>query len=156
MLTIGDTAPDFTLPASDGSEVTLSKQQGKWVVLYFYPKDLTPGCTTQACDFRDHSAAYAELNTVVFGVSRDPLSLHKKFVDKHELPFLLLSDEDEQVCRQYDVIKEKNMFGKKVMGIERSTFVIDPDGKIAAMYRKVKVKEHVPQVLANIQEQQGK
>lgn len=153
MLHIGEKAIDFTLPASDGSQVTLSDYVGKWVVLFFYPKDLTPGCTTEACDFRDNFAEFEKHNAVIFGISRDSLSSHQKFVQKHELPFLLLSDEDEHVCKQYDVLKEKKMFGKKVFGIERSTFVIDPSGNIAKIYRKVRVQNHVPEVLDFIAQQ---
>lgn len=152
-MNIGENAIDFTLPASDGSTVTLSEYRGKWVVLYFYPKDMTPGCTTEACDFRDNYTGLTELDTVVFGVSRDPIRSHEKFVQKHQLPFLLLSDEEEKVCRQYDVIKEKNMFGKKRLGVERSTFLIDPEGKISMIYRKVSVKNHVQEVLDFITEQ---
>lgn len=152
MLEIGDPAIDFTLPASNGQMITLSEQQGKIVVLYFYPKDLTPGCTTEACDFRDYSPEFAKFNAVIFGISRDPISSHQKFVEKHQLPFLLLSDEEGNVCQQYGVIKEKNMFGRKVLGIERSTFIIDPSGKIANIYRKVRVKNHVKEVLSFVKE----
>jgi thioredoxin-dependent peroxiredoxin len=153
MVETGAVAPNFTLPASDGSQVTLADYRGKWVVLYFYPKDLTPGCTTQACDFRDYSPKFAQHGVVVFGVSRDRLVLHEKFVSKHDLPFLLLSDEEGTVCEQFDVLKYKNLFGKTIFGIERATFVIDPVGKIAQIYRKVRVKNHVQQVLQFIREQ---
>lgn len=155
MLEIGEQAIDFTLPASDRSFVKLSDLQGKTVVLYFYPKDQTPGCTTQACDFRDFSLEFEKLHTVILGISRDPLASHQKFVKKHDLPFLLLSDEDEKVCRAYGVMKEKNFFGKKIWGIERTTFVIDPTGKIINIYRKVRVKNHVKEVLDFIRNTKG-
>lgn len=152
MLKTGDQAIDFTLPASNGEMVTLSEQRGKMVVLYFYPKDMTPGCTTEACDFRDYSPAFAKLNTIILGISRDPIAKHQKFIEKYQLPFLLLSDEEGEVCQQYGVIKEKNMFGRKVLGIERSTFVIDQSGKIANIYRKVRVKNHVEEVLSFVKD----
>lgn len=148
MLQIGDQAIDFTLPAKNGELVTLSEFRGKMVVLYFYPRDLTPGCTTEACDFRDYSPEFEKLNTVIIGISRDPIKKHQKFAEKYQLPFLLLSDEDGTVCEQYGVLKEKNMFGRKVIGIERTTFVIDAAGKIAKIYRKVRVKGHVQEVLS--------
>jgi peroxiredoxin Q/BCP len=146
MVDVGQVAPDFTLPASNGKEVSLSDFRGKQVVLYFYPRDLTPGCTEQACNFRDEYEQFSDLNAVILGVSRDPLSKHEKFISKHGLPFLLLSDEDAKVCQQYGVFKEKTMFGKKSMGIERTTFVIDSEGIIRKVYRKVKVKGHVSEV----------
>ncbi len=152
MLKIGDPAIDFTLPASNGEWVTLSKQKGKMVVLYFYPKDMTPGCTTEACDFRDYSPDFEKFNTIILGVSRDPIKKHQRFIEKYQLPFLLLSDEEGKVCQQYDVIKEKNMFGRKVLGIERSTFVIDESGKIVKIYRKVRVKNHVQEVLTFVRD----
>jgi thioredoxin-dependent peroxiredoxin len=152
LLKEGDKAPDFTLDASNGEKVSLSDYRGKIVVLYFYPKDMTPGCTTQACDFRDFHSDFEKLGVVVLGLSRDPLSSHEKFIAKHELPFLLLSDPDARVCETYGVFKEKNMYGKKVMGIERSTFIIDREGVIAKAYRKVKVAGHVEEVLGFIRE----
>lgn len=154
MLQIGDQAINFTLPAQDGEKVTLSDFRGKMVVLYFYPRDLTPGCTTEACDFRDYSPEFEKLNTVIVGISRDPIAKHKKFADKYQLPFLLLSDEEGKVCEQYEVLKEKNMFGRKVFGIERTTFVIDTFGKIVQIYRKVRVKDHVQEVLSFVKEYQ--
>jgi peroxiredoxin Q/BCP len=145
----GKAAPAFTLPASDGTKVSLRDFKGnKQVVLYFYPKDNTPGCTREACDFRDHAAKLKKNGAVVLGVSRDSLASHDKFIRKFELPFLLLSDEDGAICGKYDVIREKNLYGKKVKGIERSTFVIDRDGKIRKVFRKVKVDGHVDEVLA--------
>jgi peroxiredoxin Q/BCP len=153
LLKEGDFAPDFTLQANTGEEVSLSDFRGKTVVLYFYPKDNTPGCTAEACDFRDRHEEFADLDVVILGVSRDPVASHQKFAVKHGLPFLLLSDVDEEVCRKYDVLKEKTMFGKKVMGIERSTFIIDREGRIVKVYRKVKVPGHVEEALQFIREQ---
>jgi peroxiredoxin Q/BCP len=147
----GEIAPDFTLLSSKGPEVALSDFRGKNVVLYFYPKDNTPGCTTEACDFRDSHHQFAEVNAVILGVSRDTANSHRKFVDKYDLPFLLLSDTEETVCKLYDVLKEKKMFGKTGVGIERTTFIIDEEGKIAKIYRKVKVKDHVAEALSYIQ-----
>lgn len=140
-------APDFTLPASNGEHVTLSQFRGKYVVLYFYPKDMTPGCTTEACEFRDHYEAFNELGAVVIGISSDSLERHNKFIEKHSLPFLLLSDEKKDVAKAYNVWKLKKNFGKEYMGIERSTFLIDPSGHIVKEWRKVKVNGHVEEVL---------
>ena len=147
---IGNLAPDFTLMGSDGQEHKLSDFRGKKVILYFYPKDNTPGCTTQACDFRDSITPITDLNAIVIGVSKDSLSSHNKFIDKFNLPFLLLSDEDKTICGLYNVIKEKNMYGKKVLGIERSTFIIDEEGILVKEYRKVKAKGHVEEVLKEL------
>lgn len=147
---IGKLAPDFSLMGSDGKEHKLSDYRGKKVVLYFYPKDNTPGCTTEACDFRDNITEINDLNAVVLGVSKDNLNSHNKFIEKFNLPFILLSDEDKVVCALYDVIKEKNMYGKKVLGIERSTFLIDQEGKLLKEYRKVKVKGHIEEVLSDL------
>jgi len=152
MLQVGDQAIDFTLPAHHGEAITLSQLRGKMVVLYFYPRDMTPGCTTEACDFRDYSPEFEKLNTVIVGVSRDSITKHQKFANRYQLPFLLLSDEDGKVCEQYGVLKEKNMFGRKVFGIERTTFVIDQVGKIVKIYRKVRVKDHVKEVLSFVKE----
>lgn len=144
---IGNLVPDFTLMGSDGKEHKLSDYRGKKVVLYFYPKDNTPGCTTEACDFRDNINEIHNLNAIVLGISKDNLNSHNKFIEKFSLPFLLLSDEEKIVCELYDVIKEKNMYGKKVLGIERSTFIIDEEGKLKKEFKKVKVKGHVEEVL---------
>lgn len=146
-LKVGMIAPEFKLMGSDNKEHSLKDYKGKRVILYFYPKDNTPGCSLEAQDFKNHYESFIDNNTVVLGVSRDNLKSHEKFINKYELPFVLLSDEDEVVCRLYDVLKEKNMFGKKVFGIERSTFVIDEEGKIIDIYRKVKVKGHVESLL---------
>ncbi|MCY0878210.1 MAG: thioredoxin-dependent thiol peroxidase [Firmicutes bacterium] len=147
---LGQEAPDFTLPGTDGP-VHLKDLRGKVVVLYFYPRDNTPGCTTEACDFRD---AYHDLSAdgvVVLGVSTDSLASHQKFRAKHQLPFPLLSDEDAAVARLYGVYKQKMMYGKVSWGIERSTFVIDADGIIRQVYRKVRVPGHVDAVRREVQ-----
>ncbi|WP_017754310.1 thioredoxin-dependent thiol peroxidase [Calidifontibacillus oryziterrae] len=149
---IGQMAPDFELPASNGELIKLSDFQGKNVVLYFYPKDMTPGCTTEACDFRDHHESFAGLNTVIIGVSPDPLNRHEKFIEKYDLPFLLVADEENKAAEAYGVWKLKKNFGKEYMGIERSTFVIDREGKIVKEWRKVKVKGHVEEALQFIKE----
>jgi peroxiredoxin Q/BCP len=138
----GSRAPDFTLPSDDGSTVTLSALRGKKVVLYFYPKDDTPGCTTQACDLRDAMPTFQNLDAVVLGVSPDSVASHRKFRDKFGLNYPLLADEDHRVAEAYGVWKEKSMYGRKSMGIERSTFLIDEDGKIQEAWRKVSPKGH--------------
>lgn len=143
----GQLAPDFELPATGGHPVRLSDQRGKLVVLYFYPKDNTPGCTSEGQDYRDLYDLFQALDCEVFGISRDSVKSHEGFKAKLGLPFELLSDEDERVCEAYGVIKMKNMYGKKVRGIERSTFVIDRDGIIAREWRAVKVPNHARDVL---------
>ena len=150
MLVIGELAPDFTLMGSDNKEHKLSDYRGKKVILYFYPKDNTPGCTTEACDFRDNINTINKNNAIVIGISKDTLKAHNNFISKFNLPFLLLSDEEKVVCQLYDVIKEKTMFGKKVLGIERSTFLIDENGILIKEFRKVKVKGHIDAVLSEI------
>ena len=147
-LDVGVKAPDFSLPDPDGSTVTLKSFKGKQVVLYFYPKDDTSGCTKEACDFRDSLAPIKKAGAVVIGVSKDGKASHQKFIAKYGLPFALLSDEDAAVCNAYGVYKEKSMYGRKYMGIERSTFVIDATGRVKALWRKVKVPGHVDEVLA--------
>lgn len=149
---VGEKAPDFTLPNQDGKQVSLSQYRGKNVVLYFYPKDMTPGCTTQACDFRDNYSEFEKLNTVVLGVSPDPIERHQKFIRKHGLPFPLLADTENEVAKLYDVWKPKKMFGKEFMGIERSTFVIDAEGIVRKEWRKVKVDGHIEETLEFIKE----
>lgn len=149
---LGQAAPDITLPASNGENVSLSDFQGKNVVLYFYPKDMTPGCTTQACDFRDKHEDFSELDTVILGVSPDPIDKHHKFIDKHGLPFILLADEDNKAAEAYGVWQLKKNFGKEYMGIVRSTFVIDKEGKLVKEWRKVRVKNHVEDALEYIKE----
>lgn len=150
---IGKKAPDFTLPSSAGGNVTLSDYEGKNVVLYFYPKDMTPGCTTEACDFRDFNSEFEGLDTVVLGVSPDPLDKHQKFIDKHQLPFPLLADEEKEVAEAYDVWKLKKNFGKEYMGIVRSTFIIDKEGILVQEWRNVRVKGHVEKVLDYIKKE---
>lgn len=152
---VGVAAPDFTLERHDGSQVTLSSFKGKSVVLYFYPKDMTPGCTTQACDFRDHHTDFSDLQTVIIGISTDSTARHSKFIEKYELPFVLLADEDHRVCEQYGVWKEKKLYGKTYMGIERSTFLIDAAGIVRQVWRKVKVKNHVNEALQAVRELQA-
>ena len=140
-------APDFSLLDQTGERVTLKKLKGKQVVLYFYPKDDTPGCTKEACDFRDSIQAIKKSGAVVLGASLDGQASHEKFIAKYKLPFSLLSDPDAMVSKAYGVYKQKNMYGKKYWGIERSTFVIDRAGKLKAVFRKVKVDGHVREVL---------
>ncbi len=142
MLETGTAAPDFNLPDQDGNKQSLSSRRGKWVVLYFYPKDMTPGCTTEACNFNDTLPDFKNLNTEIIGISKDSVVRHRKFADKYNLGFTLVSDEDSAVCEAYGVWQLKKNYGKEYMGIVRSTFIIDPDGKIAKVYPKVKVKEH--------------
>lgn len=137
---------DFTAE-STGGEVRLKDLRGKNVVLYFYPKDATPGCTQEGQDFRDLYAKFKRQKTAIFGVSRDSLSSHEKFKDKQKFPFELISDPDEELCRRFDVIQEKSLYGRKFMGVERSTFLIDADGKLRREWRKVKVKGHADDVL---------
>jgi thioredoxin-dependent peroxiredoxin len=144
---IGEFVPDFTLPASDGTEFTLSRCRGRKVVLYFYPKDSTPTCTQQACDFRDYNAEFAKLNAVVVGISPDDLKSHGKFIAKHELPFLLLADTERKVCELFGVWTLKKLYGREYMGVERSTFLIDEEGRLVREWRKVKIKGHIAAVL---------
>lgn len=146
-VTLGKKVPAFALPATGEQTIKLADLKGRNLVLYFYPKDSTPGCTTEGQDFRDHYDEFQSLNTEVLGVSRDSLKSHENFKAKQSFPFELLSDSDETLCRLFDVIKEKNMYGKKVMGIERSTFLIDGKGILRAEWRKVKVAGHVDEVL---------
>lgn len=150
MLSIGDTAPKFEGPADGGGTLGLADFSGKTLVLYFYPKDATPGCTTEACDFRDSHDKFLAQGATVVGVSPDPVKSHDKFKAKHELPFPLIADEDHAIAEAYGVWQEKSMYGKKYMGIVRTTFVIDVEGKIAEIYSKVRVKGHVDQVLTAV------
>ncbi|HEY5790165.1 MAG TPA: peroxiredoxin [Gammaproteobacteria bacterium] len=145
---LGNKAPDFTLPATGDQQLKLSALRGRPVVLYFYPKDNTPGCTQEGQDFRDRHAEFAAHHAVVLGVSRDSLKSHASFKAKFEFPFDLLADTEGAVCALYDVIKEKNMYGRKVLGIERSTFLVDAKGTLRQEWRKVKVPGHVDAVLA--------
>lgn len=146
-LSIGDAAPNIKLLSSSGREISLSDFAGKLIVLYFYPKDDTPGCTTEACDFRDNKQSFDDLDAVIVGVSKDPLKSHEKFINKYDLPFELLSDEDLELMKAFGVWTEKSMYGKTFMGVQRSTFLIGRDGKIAQAWPKVRVKNHVAKVL---------
>ncbi|MEZ7173358.1 thioredoxin-dependent thiol peroxidase [Sporosarcina sp. OR05] len=146
-------APQFSLPNEKGETVSLNDYQGKkYVILYFYPKDATPGCTTQACDFRDAFQNFTELNAVILGVSPDNEKSHQRFIEKQGLPFSLLVDEDHEVAEAYGVWKMKKMFGKEYMGIERSTFLIDPTGTVVKEWRKVKVDGHIQDALATLEQ----
>ena len=147
MVAIGKKVKNFKLPATGDKTISLSDFKGKNVVLYFYPKDSTPGCTTEAQDFRDAKGRFTRANAVILGVSRDSIRSHENFKTKQKLNFDLLSDENEELCAYFDVIKMKNMYGKKVRGIERSTFLIDGNGILRQEWRKVKVKGHVEDVL---------
>lgn len=144
---IGKKVPEFSLPATGGTTISLDLLKGKRVVLYFYPKDSTPGCTIEGRDFRDNIRKFKALNTVILGVSRNSLKSHEIFKEKECFPFALLSDTDEKLCKMFDVIKEKNLYGRKVMGIERSTFLIDEQGMLCNEWRKVKVEGHAAAVL---------
>lgn len=144
---------DFELPTTTNEKIKLSNFRGKKVILYFYPKDMTPGCTTQACSFKEEKQSFDLLHTVILGVSTDSIDRHKKFIEKYDLPFLLLSDEDASVCKQYGVWKLKKNFGKEYMGIERSTFLINEEGIIEKEWRKVKVKDHMEEVLNYLKDQ---
>ncbi len=151
-ISVGKKVPDFTLPATGEQDISLSDYKGKNVVVYFYPRDSTPGCTTEGQDFRDLINTFRRRKTVILGISRDSIKSHENFKTKQAFPFELLSDADEKACELFDVIKEKNMYGRKVMGIERSTFLIDGSGKLRREWRKVKVKGHVDEVLEAIRE----
>ena len=151
MIEINCAVADFTLMGSDNQEHKLSQYRGKKVILYFYPRDNTPGCSTEACNFRDSNNVFINKNAIIIGISRDSLKSHTKFIEKFNLPFILLSDEKEEVCNLFNVIKEKNMYGKKVFGIERSTFIINEEGILVKEYRKVKVKDHVSTVLKDLE-----
>ena len=144
----GQLAPDFTLPTDTGELLTLSSLRGQWVVLYGYPKDDTSGCTTQACEFRDAFPRFSTKKAVILGISPDPVKSHQKFKAKYELPFTLLADTEKVALQAYDIWKEKSMYGKKYMGVERTTFVIDPEGRIATVFEKVKPAGHAAEVEA--------
>ncbi|MCZ6560169.1 MAG: peroxiredoxin [Gammaproteobacteria bacterium] len=146
-VSIGKKVPDFSAAATGDQTVSLKDYRGKNVVVYFYPKDSTPGCTLEGQDFRDNLAKFKRQKTVIFGVSRDSLSSHERFLEKQDFNFDLLSDPDEKLCKLFDVIREKNMYGRKVIGIERSTFLIDALGVLRQEWRKVRVKDHVAEVL---------
>ena len=147
MVNIGEKVADFSVPATGDKTLSLSDFKDKNLVVYFYPKDNTPGCTLEGQDFRDHFSEFQAANTEILGVSRDSLKSHERFKEKQSFPFDLLADEDEALCRLFDVIHEKNMYGRKVMGVVRSTFLIDGEGVLRAEWRKVRVKGHVETVL---------
>lgn len=149
---IGTEAPEFTLPDEKGKEHTLSSYRGKWILLYFYPKDDTPGCTKEACAIRDEFPKFGKLKAKVLGVSADSIEKHFKFKEKYQLPFTLLSDPDKKVIKSYGVWQKKKFMGKESMGIVRSSFLIDPQGKIAKVYAKVTPAAHAEEVLADIKE----
>ena len=149
---IGDKAPEFNLKDSFNKEVTLKEFKGKRIILYFYPKDNTPGCTTEGQNFRDLYNEFKKENTLIYGVSRESIKSHENFKQKQSFPFDLISDEDEIICKKYDVIKEKSMYGRKYMGIERSTFLIDQEGKLVKAWRKVKVTGHAEEVLGAVRD----
>ncbi len=153
MLTAGKKAPEFTLPDQNGKMHSLADQKGKWVLLYFYPKDDTPGCTVEACTIRDHYGSFKKAGIVVFGISIDPVKKHAKFADKYDLPFTLLSDEDKRVVKAYGVWGMKKFMGREYMGTKRMSFLIDDKGKIAKVYESVKPAEHAEEVLKDVMEQ---
>lgn len=146
-LTVGDNAPEFNLKDQNGNDISLSGLKGKRVILYFYPKDDTPGCTVEACNFRDDFSLYTDSDTVILGVSPDGEQSHQKFIKKFDLPFSLLCDEDHSVAEKYGAWGEKSMYGRKYMGIIRTTVQIDKDGKVEKVYEKVKAKDHSKEVL---------
>jgi peroxiredoxin Q/BCP len=148
--TAGQKAPAFTLPDQDGVEHSLTEYKGKWVLLYFYPKDNTPGCTIEACTIRDQFKDFQKIKAVVLGVSTDSVKSHKRFVDAFNLPFTLLADETKEVVGKYGVFGEKKMMGRTYMGVKRSSFLINPEGKIAKVYEKVKPEAHAAEVLADL------
>jgi peroxiredoxin Q/BCP len=151
-LKVGDKAPAFKLKNQDEETISLSGLKGKPVVLYFYPKDDTPGCTKEACNFRDEFPKFGKLKAEIIGISTDSVKSHKKFAEKYGLPFNLLADEKKEVVEKYGVWKEKNMYGRKYMGIERTTFIINSDGRIANIFPKVKVDEHNKEVMEALKE----
>ena len=148
---LNQTISDFTCATTANEAMTLTSLKGSNIVIYFYPKDNTPGCTQEGQEFRDNYAEFQAANTVIFGVSRDSIRVHTNFKAKHAFPFELISDPDESLCKQFDVIKLKKLYGKEYMGIERSTFLINTDGVLIKEWRKVKVKNHVADVLASVQ-----
>ena len=152
MLEVNDDAPSFCLPNQDQEEICLRDLAGKWVVLYFYPRDNTPGCTTEACDFSDSIDTFEDLDAIVLGVSPDSPKKHRNFIDKKELKVTLLADEDKSLCQDYGVWQLKKFMGRESMGVVRSTFIISPDGKISALWRKVRVKGHIDEVKQRLAE----
>ena len=167
MLEVGQLAPEFCAPNQDDIEICSRDLKGKWIVLYFYPKDLTPGCTTQACDFTEQETQFDDLDAIILGVSPDDTQKHRKFIEKKELSITLLSDEEKKLCEDYKVWQLKKFMGKEYMGVVRTTFIIDPEGKIAAIWPKVNVRKkktvkgekieilHVNEVKEKLQELQS-
>lgn len=151
-VTLGSPVPNFEAISTGDKSIQLSDYRGKYLILYFYPRDNTPGCTTEGQNFRDKIAEFSALNAVILGVPRDSVRVHEGFKAKQNFPFDLLSDQEEKLCTLFDVIKMKNMYGKKVRGIERSTFLIDPNGILIHEWRKVKVKVHIDEVLQTLKE----
>lgn len=147
---VGDTAPDFALPSTRGKDISLKEFKGSDIILYFYPKDDTPGCTAEACSFRDHESDLTKEHAVVLGVSTDSLQSHEKFRGKHNLNFPLLSDQTADVAKMYGAWKEKNMYGRRTWGVARMTYWIGPDGRVKKVYKKVKAAEHADEVLADL------
>lgn len=152
MLTVGKTAPAFTLPDQDGTKHTLKDYRGNWVLIYFYPKDDTPGCTKEACTLRDEFPAFGKLKAKIFGVSADTVASHKKFATKYKLPFTLLADPEKKMLEAYGVWGKKKFMGREYMGIARSSFLINPEGKIVKIYEKVNPLTHADEVLADLKE----
>ncbi len=155
MIEVGEMAPDFCLPNQDENEICLRDLRGKWVVLYFYPKDNTPGCTTEACDFTENLSDFEELDAVILGVSPDSPKKHRNFIEKKGLKITLLSDENKEVLEKYGVWQLKKMCGREYMGVVRTTYLIDPEGKVAARWDKVRVKGHVEKVKEKLRELRG-
>ncbi len=153
-LEIGTKAPEFSAEIDGGEKINISDYKGKWVVLYFYPKDNTPGCTKEACSFNDNLDALTELGAEVIGISPDSVKSHDKFKEKFNLNFHLVSDPEKEICKSYDILGEKSMFGKKYFGVIRSTYIIDPDGNIAKVYKKVKVAGHTEKVMEDLKKLQ--
>jgi len=154
MLSVGDKAPDFALPDQDGNKIQLSDFRGKWIILYFYPKAMTPGCTTETCNFQETLPDFSQKGVIVLGASKDSVTRQKKFADKYGVQFPLLSDEDGNLCETYGVWQKKKLYGREFWGIVRATFIIDPQGTVAKIYPKVKVKEHHLEVMSDLQELQ--
>ncbi len=156
MVDVGQKAPEFCLPNSDNVEICLRDLKGKWVVLYFYPKDLTPGCTTEACEFSEALPDFEGMDAVILGVSPDPAEKHRKFIEKKDLKITLLSDEEKEVLKAYGAWGPKKLYGREYEGVIRSTFIIDPEGNIAAVWPKVRVKGHVEAVKQKLEELKNK
>lgn len=153
MIEIGNKAPNFKLASSNGETISLNSFKGKNILIYFYPKDATPGCTKQAIGFTEHANEFEKRNTIVLGISPDNLASHEKFIKKHNLNVILLADEEKQAIESYGVWKEKKMYGRTFMGVERSTFLVDRTGTVKAIWRKVKVAKHIQEVLDEIEKQ---